>query len=135
MQNLAEYKQVEQTGSEYVLNVVLTFLKGIFPGWRGAIKTQADLDGIKKEWLTAFVENNIKTDTQIQRGLTQARKKTSAFLPSVGQFVEWCKSPHESHRLLTGIEYNEAKVSAERIAELKNMTNDELREVLNAKLY
>jgi len=30
MQNLAEYKQVEQTGSEYVLNVVLTSLKGIF---------------------------------------------------------------------------------------------------------
>jgi len=135
MQNLTKYKQAEQTGSEYVLGVVINALKSIYPAWRNVIKSQADLDGLKREWLSAFIENGIKTDTQIQRGLKKARASAdSPFFPSCGQFIQMCKAPHASHQKFKGIEYNEAKVSAERIAELKNMTNDELREVLNAKL-
>jgi len=79
--------------SEAVLNIVLMKLKGIFPAWRNAIKSQTELDNIKREWLTAFIDNNIRTDDQIKKGLSLCRKSTSSFIPSLGQFIEWCKIP------------------------------------------
>lgn len=79
--------------SEIVLNTVINSLRGIFPGWRNAIKTQSELDNLKKEWLAAFIDNKINTDTQINKGLSIARQSTSSFIPSLGQFIEWCKVP------------------------------------------
>lgn len=80
--------------SEKVLNIVINSLRGIFPSWRNAIKTQVELDNLKKEWLTAFIANKINTDAKINKGLSIARKSTSPFIPSLGQFIEWCKVPN-----------------------------------------
>jgi hypothetical protein len=45
----------------------------------------------KAEWFKGLIENNITTDLQIEAGLAKARTHNSPFLPSIGQFVAWCK--------------------------------------------
>jgi hypothetical protein len=47
---------------------------------------------MRQQWLIGMLENKILTDTQIDSGLAAARKSTSQFLPSIGQFIEWCNS-------------------------------------------
>lgn len=131
MQNLTKFEEASQRGSEYVLNVVIKSLRSIFPGWKAAIKTQVELDNLKQQWLIAFIENNIKTDTQIQRGLAAARLSTSSFLPSIGQFIDWCKSPPPCPKEFIAIEHNRPPVTMSRIAAMRNMTAGEL-ELLHA---
>jgi hypothetical protein len=46
----------------------------------------------RQEWLKGLIENGITSDTQINSGLAKARAHNSPFLPSVGQFIEWCKT-------------------------------------------
>jgi len=88
---LTETKTAEQ--SEIVLNIVFKSLKGIYPAWRTSIKTQIELDNMKFEWLRAFIESNINTDTQINRALRCARADKNPFMPSLGLFLEWAKPP------------------------------------------
>lgn len=47
---------------------------------------------MRQQWLIGMLENKILTDIQIDAGLAAARKSTSQFLPSIGQFIEWCNS-------------------------------------------
>jgi len=41
--------------------------------------------------LKGLIENEITTDYQIEAGFTKARAHNSPFLPSIGQFIEWCR--------------------------------------------
>jgi len=133
MKELTEYQKAEIVGSEYVLNIVIKSIRAIYPAWRTSIKTQQELDNLKKEWLTAFIENKIKTDVQINRGLEQARKDTNPFLPSVGQFIKWCKAPHASFQQFKGLEHKSEKVSSDRINEIRNMSKKELSKLIKEK--
>lgn len=45
----------------------------------------------KAEWFKGLIENNITSDLQIDAGLAKARTHNSPFLPSIGQFIAWCK--------------------------------------------
>lgn len=45
----------------------------------------------KAEWFKGLIENDITEEWVINRGLAVARKHNSPFLPSIGQFIEWCK--------------------------------------------
>lgn len=42
--------------------------------------------------MKGLIENKITADYQIESGLKKARAHNSPFLPSIGQFIEWCKS-------------------------------------------
>lgn len=66
-------------------------LKTIFPAWHTAWPTERQQQSARIEWLKAFGENGIQTREQLGRGLTKARANDSAFLPSVGTFIAWCK--------------------------------------------
>jgi len=66
-------------------------LKIIFPAWHTAWPTEQQQQGARIEWLKAFGENGIQTREQLGRGMTKARAHDSAFLPSVGTFIAWCK--------------------------------------------
>lgn len=39
-----------------------------------------------------MIENGITADYQIEAGFVKARAHNSPFLPSIGQFIEWCKT-------------------------------------------
>lgn len=67
-------------------------LKAIFPAWATAIKDPEIEAQARKEWLKGLIENGIASDQQINAGLAKARAHNSPFLPSIGQFVDWCKT-------------------------------------------
>ena len=67
-------------------------MKAIFPAWAVAIKDPEIESQARQEWLKGLVENGINTDIQINSGLAKCRTHNSPFLPSIGQFIEWCKT-------------------------------------------
>jgi hypothetical protein len=67
-------------------------LKAIFPAWAVAIKDPEIESQARQEWLRGLIENGINTDGQINAGLAKCRAHNSPFLPSIGQFVDWCKA-------------------------------------------
>lgn len=56
-----------------------------------AIKDPEIESQARQEWLKGLVENGINSDQQINGGLAKCRAHNSPFLPSIGQFVTWCK--------------------------------------------
>jgi hypothetical protein len=45
--------------------------------------------------MQAFLDEGIRTQGQIEFGMIKARKQVSDFIPSPGQFIEWCKPTPE----------------------------------------
>ncbi|MBD2785404.1 DNA replication protein [Xenorhabdus sp. DI] len=74
-----------------IFNELFRQLKGAFPALMASIKTQGDFDELRRQWVLAFAENGIRTIEQVNAGMKIARQQDSPFLPSPGQFVEWCK--------------------------------------------
>lgn len=72
-------------------NDLFSQLSQIFPGYRAAVRTQEDLNEMRRQWVLAMLEGGIRTREQIDFGLAVARQADSDFLPSCGRFVEWCK--------------------------------------------
>lgn len=96
----ANYDQDLDTGM--LINALFAELEAIFPAWERAIspagsyKSRNDLMGdIKAQWLQGLKENNINTVEQIKVGLRHARRQESRYLPSIGQFISWCKRIEE----------------------------------------
>ena len=72
-------------------------MKAISPAWKQALSTQQEYNEYRAELIIALYEGGIRTNEQIKEGLKKARACSSPFLPSVGQFVEWCKpGPEET---------------------------------------
>ncbi|MBN6711440.1 replication protein P [Haemophilus haemoglobinophilus] len=74
-------------------------LKAIFPGWKAAFSSDAEYEEAKAAWLQALVNNGITKAELFKRGLQLAERSESPFLPSVGQFISWCKSGNEFEEL------------------------------------
>lgn len=74
-----------------LVDQVFKQLASIFPAWQQAWKTQQAIDTAKKEWVKAFIENDVNTVDQLRHGFKKARASDSVFLPSVGKFIKWCK--------------------------------------------
>lgn len=73
------------------VNEVFKQLRSIFPAWSAAIPTELVMAEAKRQWLLGLVESRISSWEQINAGLAKCRAHNSPFLPSIGQFVEWCK--------------------------------------------
>jgi hypothetical protein len=100
MQNHSNLTTTTQTGSTEhsnrqqaanLVNKIFRSLTAIFPAWGAAIKDQEAMNQAKAEWFKGLIENNITSDIQIDAGLAKARTHNSPFLPSIGQFISWCK--------------------------------------------
>lgn len=76
---------------EKQFNQIFKELKANFPAITSVIKTQADLDTFKKQWLLAFAENGITKLSQFEAGMKKARAQNNPFVPSPGQFISWCQ--------------------------------------------
>jgi hypothetical protein len=74
-----------------VINSLFSQLAGIFPAFNKAWPTPVEFEAAKKNWLLALVENNINTMTKLQIGLKKARALGRPWIPSIGEFIEWCK--------------------------------------------
>jgi hypothetical protein len=83
-----------------LFNELFRQIRATMPAAVATIKTQADLDELRRQWTMAFKENGIRTVSQIEAGMVIARQQEKPFLPSPGQFVAWCK---DGSRKLSGL--------------------------------
>jgi hypothetical protein len=74
-----------------VINSLFAKLAGIFPAFAKAWPTAVEFESAKKNWLLALVENDINTLAKLQIGLKKARAFGKPWVPSIGEFIEWCK--------------------------------------------
>lgn len=79
-------------GVERLVDALFSNLKQVFPAsvstaWRNP----NDEAAAKRQWIAAFAENGIHNKQQLSAGMKLARASGSPFLPSPGQFIEWCK--------------------------------------------
>lgn len=66
-------------------------MKAISPAWKQALSSTEDWNAYRRELIIGLLENRISTAMQIEQGLSAARANPSPWLPSIGQFVAWCK--------------------------------------------
>lgn len=79
-------------GVERLVDALFSNLKQVFPASVStAWKRPEDEAAAKRQWIAAFAENGIQSKQQLSAGMKQARASSSPFLPSPGQFIEWCK--------------------------------------------
>ena len=94
-----------------IVNEITKRLKKARTGWRNGFKSESEVNGWKEELLIACVENRINSMELINKGLTEARRDTNPFFPTVGQFVKWCieEKEHFEHRrtIKADLEYRE----------------------------
>jgi len=77
---------------ERLVDALFSNLKQVFPAsvstaWRNP----NDEASAKRQWIAAFAENGIHNKQQLSAGMKLARASGSPFLPSPGQFIDWCK--------------------------------------------
>lgn len=77
---------------ERLVDALFSNLKQVFPAsvstaWRNP----NDEASAKRQWVAAFAENGIHNKQQLSAGMKHARASGSPFLPSPGQFIQWCK--------------------------------------------
>lgn len=77
------------------INGLFKELRSIRSAWRQAWPDKETYQAAKRQWYQAFLEVGVCTQGQIDFGMTQARKQPGDFIPSPGQFIEWCKPTPE----------------------------------------
>lgn len=91
------------------INQLFNELAGIFPAFSKAWPTPSEFESAKRNWLMALIEADVNSNHKIQLGLKKARKYSSPWIPSVGQFIEWCKPTLKDYGLPEPFEaYKEA---------------------------
>lgn len=88
-EHIKERAPVEQVAQ--IFNELFNQLRAAFPASMANIRSQAELNEFRRQWLLAFQENGINTLEQIDAGMRIARQQERPFLPSPGQFVKWCR--------------------------------------------
>ncbi|KGQ38085.1 hypothetical protein JP35_08665 [Gallibacterium anatis] len=71
-------------------------LKALFPRWQLAFDGEEGYQEAKRFWLEALVNNGVTTAEQFKRGIAQAEREDSGYLPSVGQFIKWCNAENNA---------------------------------------
>lgn len=97
-QMYAPEKPVQQVPEQTIkiFNELFRELKAAFPALMATIKEQDDLNELRRQWVLAFAENGITSIDQVKAGMKIARQQVTPFLPSPGQFIEWCRQGEAS---------------------------------------
>ncbi|MGE4118968.1 MAG: replication protein P [Candidatus Nitrosocosmicus sp.] len=80
------------------INELFKQITGICNAHRWTWQEQQSFENSKKEWAKAFIDAGIRDSRQVEHGLKKLRlRKTdpngrgiAAFIPSVGDFIDWC---------------------------------------------
>lgn len=70
-------------------------LKAIFPAWRNAWPSGDDEAAARRSWIKAFAAAGLRNLDQIRYGVERCRQSASPFMPSVGEFIQWCQPTPE----------------------------------------
>jgi hypothetical protein len=85
--------------SYHVINALFRELEAIFPNFMRAWPNESILKTAKTNWLLAFVEANVNSMRHLQIGLKKARSHPKSWVPTVGEFIEWCKPTMQDYGL------------------------------------
>ena len=82
---------------------------GIWPSLRATMKPD-DIFEYQVQMIKALTENRLNTPEAIQQGFRKARTEGGQYLPSVPEFVRWCKveQKEQCHNLLPRLEKTES---------------------------
>lgn len=101
-----------------IINLLFKKLTAIYPAWKQAFEGDEQVKEAKRVWLEALIDNGINQPEQIKTGLKQAMKSESPFLPSVGQFMKWCKTESvPAFKPFPEIKYDDRKKSTPEFVE------------------
>ncbi|MGL6149183.1 MAG: replication protein P, partial [Plesiomonas sp.] len=93
---VVDYSQVQiNPAAVQNVNDIFRELAITFPAWRTAYPDAESLNSAKQVWAKGLIENGVTDMGLICIGLRVARSQAMPFIPSVGQFIAWCRSqPH-----------------------------------------
>ncbi|MCG9964600.1 replication protein P [Shewanella cutis] len=74
----------------HIVNEVLKRLIAVKPAHKQALSARGAVAEWKKSWTIAFAQHGIRTLEQIELGIKRAQLDPSPFMPSSGQFIQWC---------------------------------------------
>jgi hypothetical protein len=82
---------------------------GIWPSLRATMRPE-DIFEYQVQMIKALTENGLNTQEAIQKGFRMARTEGGQYLPSVPQFVKWCRveKKEQCHILLPRLEKTES---------------------------
>lgn len=78
-----------------LVNWIFRELQSIYPAWSKAFPDDNALKAAKRTWTISFVEQGVSDIKQVKAALNTARSDRSAFFPSVGRFISWCKQEQD----------------------------------------
>ncbi len=112
-----------------VVNQLFEKLTVIMPAFKQAWPKEGDFELAKKEWIIAFHQANINTIEQIKRGLNHFRLLATPFVPSPGEFIEWCQpSPEDIGMPSIEQAYKEACLQARPQTWVKDWSHDGVKD-------
>ncbi len=79
-----------------VINSLFSELTANFTAFHVAWPTEEVRNTAKRVWIKAFLLAGISRSEQIQHGLNHCYLMESPFVPTVGQFISWCKPTPQS---------------------------------------
>ena len=99
---------------------------GIWPSLRATIRPE-DILQYQGQMIKALTETGLNTPEAIQQGFRKARTEGGQYLPSVPEFVRWCKpeQKEQCHNLLPRLEKTES--TPEQREQLKTAMADALK--------
>lgn len=83
-------------GARAVVASLFRELKASFPAWRQAWPTADSEAAARRTWVKAFAAANLRCIEQIRFGVERCRLSASPFMPSVGEFIQWCQPTPEA---------------------------------------
>lgn len=118
----SEPKSPIDKGSARVINLLFAELKAVHPAWRHAWPDKATEDAAKVSWTKAFTAAGMRSIEQIRYGIERCRQSGSPFMPSVGQFMDWCR-PTPENMGLPSVEraYRQACAASHPAADASNL--------------
>lgn len=62
------------------------------PAWKQSLPDDEAVAEFKTLWLEELINHNVRNWRLVARGLAQCKQRKDRFLPTVGEFIEWCLS-------------------------------------------
>ena len=92
----AQPKPLIDPASAQVVNALFAELKAIHPAWRSAWPNVESENNAKRSWTKAFTSAGMCSIEQIRYGIERCRANGNPFMPSVGEFLNWCRPTPEN---------------------------------------
>lgn len=86
--NLNQQQEQKEHAAE-IVNKLFEQLKAACPAMFHTLNN-GDETKVKRQWVISFIENGVNS-AMINAGMKIARRQNNPFMPSVGQFIEWCE--------------------------------------------